>query len=632
MTRAAVTGEEPDSTIDERPPCSRTANARRAMLYRAVDCCRPLLESTRHDLHDVPRVIIGRGPDRAHRARVDDEDVLRIEVADPRMSREHAELRRSAGRWIVADLRSRNGTQVAGKPVDRASLSDGDVLQLGRTFFLFREMCATEDDELMHSEAPATSCGVTTFHEPLARELALLETVARSPTAVVIHGETGTGKGVLAQAIHAASGRSGHFVAVNCGAIPESLVESELFGVRRGAYSDAREDRPGVVRTAHEGTLFLDEIGDLRLSPQAAFLRVLQEREVTPLGQSRAIPVDFRLITATHRDLERMTERGSFREDLFARICGFNVQLPPLRERREDIGLLLPAIIRRLATEPSALTIEPSAMRLIFEYGWPHNVRELEKRIGTAVVLARDGEITAAHLGDLARRVARDATNATAAPNVDDDRRMRLVNLLAEHGGNITLVARALGKDRAQVRRWIRRFGIDSLRKTATSTIPPRPAPGTGMLAAGRPSRAAAHGVAASGPRAPLAYTASRPRHAPVDSPAVVTSAIPSRTASSSDERAGVSAMIPQWTHVRTRRLVGGVRWRTYSRPMTRCPQCPQDSAASEVRTAAMSGAQLWMGTGPLHTRSSSTRSRQRALSSSASPSGPPRALALACA
>jgi transcriptional regulator with GAF, ATPase, and Fis domain len=452
-----VSTQVESTTEDDSRPGARGASSPQAHLFRLIDCSRPLLPSRRHSLAGVGQVILGRGDGGTTRGEENGELVLRISESDSRISSTHARLRASFGRWLVEDAGSRNGTLVNGEQVKTAGLRDGDVVELGRTFYLFRDALPTAADEPADAEAQAPDApGLATLSPPLATTLRALAAVARSTVSVVIHGETGTGKELIARAVHHLSGRRGPFVPVNCGAIPASLVESELFGVRRGAYSDAKEDRPGLVRSAHEGTLFLDEIGDLALPQQAAFLRVLQEREVTPIGQARAVSVDLRIVAASHRDLAQLVAEGRFRDDLSARLSGFGVRLPPLRARREDLGILIGALITRLAPAPEQVSFAPDAMRMLVAYDWPQNVRELEKRLGTALVLAADRPIQVAHLGDLPR-----APLSPREPTGDDARRAELSRLLATHAGNLSAVARALNKDRAQVRRWLRRYGLD---------------------------------------------------------------------------------------------------------------------------------------------------------------------------
>jgi len=190
---------------------------------------------------------------------------------------------------------------------------------------------------------------MATFSPGLAYAFGTLARLSARPISILLRGETGTGKEVIASAIHELSRRRGDFIAVNCGALPATLLESELFGHQRGAFSGATADRRGLVRSADGGTLFLDEIGELPIGSQAAFLRVLQEHEVVPVGHDRPIAVDLRVIAATLRDLSGAIDAGRFRSDLYARIAGHVVELPALRERREDLGLVIPALCARIA-------------------------------------------------------------------------------------------------------------------------------------------------------------------------------------------------------------------------------------------------------------------------------------------
>jgi DNA-binding NtrC family response regulator len=281
---------------------------------------------------------------------------------------------------------------------------------------------------------------------------------------VLILGESGVGKEVVARALHAASNRKGLFVGVNCGAIPESLVESQLFGHVRGAFSGAVRDEPGFVRSADRGTLFLDEIADLPRASQAALLRVLQEREVIPIGTTRPVKVDLRFVAATHQSLATLVARGSFRHDLFARLAGYTLTVCPLRERKEDIGMLVPSILRKLDAERAPrVTFTPAAGRALFAHDWPFNVRELEHALAAAMVLAPDLRIDANHLGAsvLGEIEMTDAPSDREPPGADDPIRLQLLEQLAMHGGHVPTVARAMGKARMQVHRWLKRYGID---------------------------------------------------------------------------------------------------------------------------------------------------------------------------
>ncbi|TMA33963.1 MAG: FHA domain-containing protein [Deltaproteobacteria bacterium] len=435
-------------------------------LYVALYCERPTAPPSRHLLAGVDRVLLGRAESREEIRRTKE---LSLAVVDPWMSQRHATIRLSGARWIVEDAGSRNGTFVNGAPCTRAALRDGDLIELGHTLLLFRDKVASQpplDLDAKQLEAPAT--GLASFSPALAGEIGRLRTIARSTVSVVIHGETGSGKEIAARALHQLSGRPGSFVAVNCGGIAKTLVETEMFGYRKGAFSGADEDRPGLMRSADKGTLFLDEIADLPAAAQAVLLRALQESEVMPVGGTRPIKIDVRVLAATHYDLQKQVAQGSFRADLFARISGFTVRLPPLRERREDLGLLIGEIFKRLAPEMlDRISITPAAARALFAHSWPLNVRELEKCLGTALILASGQPIDVPHLPEWAHPAEPSATEKTdkeLRPVLTDDelrQRDELLALLKEHRGNVSSMARAMGKARMQVQRWLKRHGLD---------------------------------------------------------------------------------------------------------------------------------------------------------------------------
>src|SRR5678815_5102621 len=305
--------------------------------------------------------------------------------------------------WVAADLGSKNGILVNGDPARVTTLTDGDVIEAGGTLLMFREDGDPHDADSDRDLAAETTTPIPfrTVSRELEHRIDQLTKIARASVAVLIRGETGTGKELIARAIHDASGRRGAFVPINCGALPRNLIESELFGHRRGAFSGASEERDGLVRRANGGTLFLDEIAELPEESQVALLRVLQEGEVRPVGASDTIKVDVRVVAATHQDLQARISDGRFRQDLYARLSGFEVSLPPLRDRREDLGSLISTILPRIATHPHRITLHRSAARLLLRYGWPLNIRELEQALRAAVALAEDGEIRAEHLSCL---------------------------------------------------------------------------------------------------------------------------------------------------------------------------------------------------------------------------------------
>jgi DNA-binding NtrC family response regulator len=287
----------------------------------------------------------------------------------------------------------------------------------------------------------------------------LVRTTARTEAAVLIEGETGTGKELVARAVHALGRRAaGPFVPLNCAAVPESLAESELFGHTRGAFTGALQERPGVLQMADRGTLFLDEIEDLPASLQAKLLRVVQDREVRPLGGSTPRRVDVRIVAASNRDLARMVERGEFRRDLYYRLRVLTVALPPLRERREDVPLLVRHFVARFNARHGTTFAAPggAALRPLLEHHWPGNVRELENTIESLLVLAgaADGDPT-----DLLR------AQGASPGSVLVDERARILRALEEHRWNRQRAAAALGISRVTL--W-RRMGRHGIRDEAT--------------------------------------------------------------------------------------------------------------------------------------------------------------------
>jgi transcriptional regulator with PAS, ATPase and Fis domain len=434
------------------------AAAATAQLFLLSQCERPAAGSARHLLDEVDTVLIGRATTRS--VTVDARTrAMEIALPDPRASRRHARLARASDAWLFEDARSKNGSLVNGRRTRRAHLQDGDVIEIGHTFFLFRDAVpAAGTDrraELAADDLHAPSPSLKTFEASLARTFSDLARIATSDIAVLLLGETGTGKEVAARAIHALSRRRGEFVAVNCAAIVPTLLEAELFGHRRGAFSGAVDDRAGIVRRAHGGTLFLDEIGELPRPAQAALLRVLQEREVVPVGDSRPVAVETRFICATNVDLGAPRADGPLRRDLHARVAGYTARLPPLRQRREDLGILVAELLRTRRGERGSPRLTPAAARCLIAHDWPLNVRELEQCLRTALALAGDEPIDARHLPEAVRA-------ERASTLSDDDQRLResLDSLLARHKGNVAAVARELGKGRMQVHRWARRFGL----------------------------------------------------------------------------------------------------------------------------------------------------------------------------
>jgi two-component system response regulator AtoC len=312
----------------------------------------------------------------------------------------------------------------------------------------------------------------------MQRLLRLLRRVAPTDSTVLVLGESGTGKELVARSLHLLSRRAqGPFVPVNVGALPESLVESELFGHARGAFTSASSERRGLVEEADRGTLFLDEIGDMPLSTQVKLLRMLENGEVRRVGENAPRMVDVRIVAATHRDLHALVGEGRFREDLFYRLNVVQIELPPLRERREDIGLLASYFLDRAARrqDRGALAFSPEAMTLLERYDYPGNVRELENAIEHAVTLTEGAEIVPADLPVgirsprlLPRAAGLDAAGPPApASAIDDDAlpleeitRRHVLRVLARHAGNATAAARQLGVSRTTLWRMLKRWGV----------------------------------------------------------------------------------------------------------------------------------------------------------------------------
>jgi transcriptional regulator with AAA-type ATPase domain len=457
----------PASTENDDTRERNAAVPARAHLFVVLHCDRPLSGSSRHDLGNLNTVIIGRGSERS--ALRDPTGRLDLRLPGNTVSSLHARLERGEVGWAVVDVGSRNGTYVNGARITtRATLRDGDLVEIGPTLLVYRAALPLPSDEslagppdLDSAALAALTPGLATLLPRLAEQFATLDRIAKMPIPVLLLGESGTGKEVLARAVHTLSGRPGEFVAVNCGGIAATLLESQLFGHVKGSFTGAARDEPGLVRAADRGTLFLDEIGDLPLPAQAALLRVLQEREVVPVGGSRPVKVDLRVVAATHRPLERMANEGAFRADLLARLSGYRHLLPPLRMRREDLGMIIGDLLRR-AELPGAATLRlaTAAGRRLFSHDWPLNIRELEQCLSVSAAVAPRGVIEAEHLPISPSEVPRPGM---PEDDVDDPEALKkaLVALLEKHRGNVSHVARDMGKARMQIHRWMKRFDLD---------------------------------------------------------------------------------------------------------------------------------------------------------------------------
>ncbi len=385
---------------------------------------------------------------------------------DTLVSGHHARIVQTSGGYELVELGSKNGTWVDNVRVEeRAALRDGALIFIGNHVGVFR-LASTIEVDAIKNELVNPLGPVATVCPPLALACDRLRRLAASDSELLILGETGAGKEVYARAVHLASGRKGRFVAINCGAIPRELVESELFGYRQGAHSTAHQAKPGLIEEAEGGTLFLDEIGEMTGEAQIKLLRFLQDRELTPLGSTRPRRIDVRIIAATNRTAPGSDGKAAagLRDDIVARLGAAPIHLPPLRSRIEDLGALIAHFLR--ATPE--IKLEQPAFRALCLHGWPLNVRELEKIVTTAAILTTAGQAIA--LRDLPEPIARATgvpvvAGAGAAATVrraagPSPTAEQLEELLKRYDGNVADVSRELGKHRAAVWRWLKKFGI----------------------------------------------------------------------------------------------------------------------------------------------------------------------------
>jgi len=408
-------------------------------------------------LGEVDRVDLGRAETRSIKhTKLDGANVVIVALADPRMSTNHARLTRVGTMWVLEDLDSKNGTTVGPDRIKKKPLQDGDTILVGHTALLFR---AAADQTDLDGDPPEIAPMLDTLHAALADKYRELAAAAKSNVAIEIGGETGTGKDRVARAVHELSNRKGQYVAVNCAGLNASTLESELFGHKKGAFTGATEDRPGNIRSADGGTLFLDEIAELPMAAQAALLRVLQNGEVTPVGSDKPVKVDFRLVTATHRDLDAEVAAGKFRADFRARLLGFAIELPALRRRREDLSMIVSELLDVHASERQ-VTFSSDAVATLYAHDWPLNVRELERSLQSALAVAPD-RIESQHFpASVGATEPMDQPIYREATPEEKGLKEQLSSALARHDGNIAGVGREMGKDPTQIRRWMKRFGI----------------------------------------------------------------------------------------------------------------------------------------------------------------------------
>ncbi len=412
------------------------------------------------------RVVVVVGPDTG-KERVADGPELSIGTSpssdlilgDPTVSRHHCAIEAGPRGFHLRDLGSTNGTRLGHHFVDSIYLGGEAIISLGATAVKFEILDETVRERLVSGDSFA---GLLGRSAPMRRIFTLVPRLAGSDATVLIDGETGTGKTLLAEAIHQASPRArGPFVAVDCAAIPPTLIESELFGHELGAFTGAISTRIGAFETASGGTLFLDEIGELPLDMQPKLLRVLESRQIKRVGGSHPLSLDVRVIAATNRDLREAVNAGSFRSDLFYRLNVVRLHVPPLRERREDIALLVDHFFRQFSGQPDAAA-PPALVMALERQAWPGNVREIRAAIERAVLLGdpRDpGQAASTGLPDLPLDL--DVPYRVAKQQIVDHwERSYLVELLRQSRGSITRAARRARTDRNYLRERLVRLNI----------------------------------------------------------------------------------------------------------------------------------------------------------------------------
>jgi DNA-binding NtrC family response regulator len=422
----------------------------------------------------------------------DDNEIV---LEDGTVSRKHCRIVQADDTYVAEDLDSTNGTYINGVRIKRAYLEPGSVLAVGNTRIEFNPV----DQEVSVEPSESDRFGEIVGESVQMREIFdILDKISTTDATVVIEGETGTGKEVVAQTLHDKSSRSDEpFIVFDCGAVPESLVESELFGHEKGSFTGAVMSRKGLFEMAEGGTIFLDELGELSKELQPKLLRVIEQREIRRVGSNQAIPIDVRIVAATNRNLEEEVEAGRFREDLFYRLSVVRLVLPPLRDRREDISLLVPHFLqsRDFNEDPDGNlkleSVSDRALQALQDYDWPGNVRELVNTIERACSFSTSTQL---QLDDLPAHISGQGESSVTAPppgHVGDERlrwtnvprkstlreqpfkeakqewisvfeRDYITELLIRHDGNISQAAREADIDRKYFRTLMKKHDIEA--------------------------------------------------------------------------------------------------------------------------------------------------------------------------
>ncbi len=465
MKGSAPAGSKPSPVTEVITPETGPSVRRIRKLRVVVIDCPDAREEGKVYAFAQDEVRVGSGPEA---------DVV---LPDPSVSREHTAIRLLPDGFLVTDLTSTNGTFVGDARVREIIVATETLLRVGKSAIRLIPLAETVE----HEVSPRASFGRMLGASAAMREtFALLEKVAASDLSVLVEGETGTGKELAAEGLHESSGRAGAFIALNCGAIPRELLESEVFGHEKGAFTGAVRERPGAFVAADKGTLFLDEVGELPLDMQAKLLRALERREVKPVGSDHSVRVDVRVVAATNRSLVKEVAEGRFRQDLYYRLAVVTVKIPPLRTRLDDLRLLIDGIQDELGRRrkavglPAPERLDGTAMAMLLRYDFPGNVRELRNIVERWAVLGTTlGPGETSPIVDAPARAQVAATGADPMSDVLDlpyheakdaliDRFERAFTraALEKSGGNVSKAARDAGVDRRHLQRLMARFDI----------------------------------------------------------------------------------------------------------------------------------------------------------------------------
>jgi transcriptional regulator with PAS, ATPase and Fis domain len=397
-----------------------------------------------------------------------------VRIEDESISRRHAAIHVNNDDLRIEDLGSANGTRIGAVRIptnERVRFAPGETVSMGKAMLLVQGVPEVE------SPGSTRSNFVAADHSPMERLYRLLDMVAKSELSVLLVGETGVGKEVLAERIHNGSPRrKGPLVRLNCAALPDALLESELFGHERGAFTGAVQAKPGLLESAKGGTVFLDEIGEMPLTTQAKLLRAIESREVLPVGALKPRPIDVRFVAATNRDLEQLVAEGIFRRDLYFRLNGIALQIPPLRERLDEIPKIASVFLRMGAekTGRPMLGISRAALTKLERHPWPGNVRELRNVIERALVLCNGDTLEPEHilLGSLSNVERAEPIVPSPSRAVSERRRAgseserdRIVRALADAGGNQKEAAKLLGISRRTLLNRLDEYNVPRPRK-----------------------------------------------------------------------------------------------------------------------------------------------------------------------